>query len=94
MAELVYFADMRAGIRENMHIKLERLTGQAGLPDMVREGELVAIKMHFGEKGGHAYIRQNKPAQPSSPPARFPCGYTRFENRTIGGLPRQREVNE
>ncbi len=57
MAERVYFTDMRAGMRENLHTKLERLTEQAGLGSMIRDGELVAIKMHFGEKGGHAYIR-------------------------------------
>ncbi len=57
MAELVYFADIRAGMRENLHTKLERLTEKAGLSEMIREGELVAIKMHFGERGGHAYIR-------------------------------------
>lgn len=57
MAEQVYFADMRTGLRENLHSKLERLTDAAGLSNMIREGELVAIKMHFGEKGGHAYIR-------------------------------------
>ena len=57
MAERVYFADMRAGMRENLHTKLERLAVLAGLPGMIRPGELVAIKVHFGEKGGHAYIR-------------------------------------
>ena len=57
MAEQVYFTDMRAGTRENLHTKLERLTEQAGLGSMIGDGELVAIKMHFGEKGGHAYIR-------------------------------------
>jgi uncharacterized Fe-S center protein len=57
MTERVYFADMRAGMRENLHAKLERLVNMAGLSDKVRAGELVAIKMHFGEKGGHAYIR-------------------------------------
>jgi len=57
MTEKVFFADMRAGMRENLHTKLERLTGLAGLPSMIGHGELVAIKMHFGERGGHAYIR-------------------------------------
>ncbi|MCK4507075.1 MAG: DUF362 domain-containing protein, partial [Desulfuromonadales bacterium] len=57
MTEQVYFADMRSGMRENLHSKLERLTDEAGLASMIRDGELVAIKMHFGEKGGHAYIR-------------------------------------
>jgi uncharacterized Fe-S center protein len=57
MAAQVYFADMRAGMRENLHTKLERLTELAGLPEVINSGDLVAIKMHFGEKGGHAYIR-------------------------------------
>ncbi len=57
MTAQVYFADMRAGLRENLHEKLERLTEQAGVADIVSNGDLVAIKMHFGEKGGHAYIR-------------------------------------
>ena len=57
MAEQVFFADMRAGMRENLHTKLERLADRAGLPEIVNPGELVAIKLHFGEKGGHAYIR-------------------------------------
>jgi hypothetical protein len=57
MAVQVYFADMRAGMRENLHTKLERLTDKAGLSGMIQPGSLVAIKMHFGEKGGHAYIR-------------------------------------
>jgi len=57
MTAQVYFADMRAGQRENLHEKLERLTEQAGVAEVVSNGDLVAIKMHFGEKGGHAYIR-------------------------------------
>ena len=57
MTAQVHFADMRAGLRENLHEKLERLTEQAGVAEVVSNGDLVAIKMHFGEKGGHAYIR-------------------------------------
>ena len=57
MAAQVYFVDMRAGLRENLHTKLERLTLKAGLTDVVSNGDLVAVKIHFGEKGGHAYIR-------------------------------------
>ncbi len=57
MAAQVYFADMRAGMRENLHTKLERLIDQAGIAKIISSGDLVAIKMHFGEKGGHAYIR-------------------------------------
>ena len=57
MAAQVFFADIRTGMRENLHSKLERLANMAGLAKVVRDGELVAIKIHFGEKGGHAYIR-------------------------------------
>ncbi len=57
MTATVFFTDMRTGLRENLHDKLARLTEMAGLQEIVRPGELVAIKLHFGEKGGHAYIR-------------------------------------
>ena len=57
MAETVWMADFRAGNRENMFNKLERLLDQAGLPQVITRLDLSAIKIHFGEKGGHAYIR-------------------------------------
>ncbi|AMV73476.1 DUF362 domain-containing protein [Desulfuromonas carbonis] len=53
----VYFADIRAGNRENLFAKLSRLLDDAGLYGVIRRGDLVALKVHFGEKGGHAYIR-------------------------------------
>lgn len=57
MAQQVYFVNMRSGMKEDLHRKLERLTQLAGISNVVASGDLVAIKMHFGEKGGHAYIR-------------------------------------
>jgi len=57
MSSCVYFTDMRAGNRENLHTQLIRLADQAGLGKVVAAGDLTAIKLHFGEKGGHAYIR-------------------------------------
>ena len=57
MASQVFVTDMRTGNRENLHDKLERLIALAGLPAIVAKGDLTAIKMHFGERGGHAYIR-------------------------------------
>ncbi len=57
MPSSVYFADMRAGMRENLFVKLERLVELAGLESIIAQGDLTAIKLHFGEKGGHAYIR-------------------------------------
>jgi len=53
----VWFADLRAGNRENLFNKLQRLLETAGLGEMIDQGALTAVKLHFGEKGGHAYIR-------------------------------------
>ena len=57
MASKVFLADTRAGHRENLHDKLERLLEAAELAPVVARGDLTAIKIHFGERGGHAYIR-------------------------------------
>ena len=57
MTSKVFFADMRAGSRENLFAKLERLLEDCGLNAIIGQGDLTAIKLHFGEKGGHAYIR-------------------------------------
>ncbi|HJV36866.1 DUF362 domain-containing protein [Geomonas sp.] len=57
MSSKVYFADMRAGARENLFAKIGRLMKEAGLASCLREGELVAVKVHFGEKGNHTFIR-------------------------------------
>jgi len=53
----VFYADMRAGHRENLFTKLERLLDAVGIDRCVDRGDLTAIKVHFGERGGHAYIR-------------------------------------
>jgi len=57
MPSTVYLADTRAGHRENLFDKLTRLLAAAGIDSVVSRGDLVALKVHFGEKGGHAYIR-------------------------------------
>jgi len=57
MASIVHYADLRAGQRENLHDKLDRLLEEAGLAGVVGRGDLTAIKLHFGERGGHAYLR-------------------------------------
>lgn len=57
MAANVWFADLRSGNRENLFDKLRRLLASAGLSEIVESGDLTAIKLHFGEKGGHAYVR-------------------------------------
>ncbi len=53
----VYFADLRAGHKENLFDKITKLLTLAELPKRVNEGDLTAIKIHFGEKGNHAFIR-------------------------------------
>ncbi len=57
MAATVWFADLRSGNRENLFDKLRRLLNSAGLLQVVKQDDLTAIKLHFGEKGGHAYVR-------------------------------------
>lgn len=57
MSATVWMADLRAGNRENLFNKLERLLQHSGLPKVINPEDLSAIKIHFGEKGGHAYIR-------------------------------------
>jgi len=57
MAATVWFADLRSGSRENLFDKLERLLALAGLDKVICSGDLTAVKIHFGEKGGHAYVR-------------------------------------
>ena len=55
----VYFADLRASAKENLLEKLVRLTDKIDLKSIVPQRGLVAIKLHFGEKGNTAYIRPN-----------------------------------
>ena len=53
----VYFADMRAGHKENLFDKISRLLKTGGLQQSISGGDLTAVKIHFGEKGNSAFIR-------------------------------------
>lgn len=53
----VFFADMRTGHKENLFDKIARLLALCGLDQRVSEGDLTAVKIHFGEKGNHTFIR-------------------------------------
>lgn len=53
----VYFADLRATLKENLLAKFVRLMDEAGIEKVVSPRDLVAIKLHFGEKGNTAFIR-------------------------------------
>lgn len=55
----VYFADLRASARENLLAKIARLLDSIDLHSVVSPHSLVAIKLHFGEKGNTAFIRPN-----------------------------------
>ena len=55
----VYFADMRANVKRNLFDKLDALLAKVELKDKFSKGQLVAVKLHFGEKGNTSYIRPN-----------------------------------
>ncbi len=54
---IVYFTDMRSSAKENLLAKVVRLADRLDLKQIVPPRGLVAIKLHFGEKGNTAYIR-------------------------------------
>ena len=58
-ASKVYFADLRASFKESLPEKVVRLADTLGLEHIVPKRGLMAVKLHFGEKGNTAYIRPN-----------------------------------
>lgn len=52
----VYFADLRADMKRNLFDKLDSLITNLGLEGRFSKGSLIAVKLHFGEKGNTAYI--------------------------------------
>ncbi|MBN1540123.1 MAG: DUF362 domain-containing protein [Candidatus Thermoplasmatota archaeon] len=57
MASRVFFAGLRARSRnDSITSKVGRLFKAAGMDDLIEPGDLTAIKMHFGEMGGDAFI--------------------------------------
>jgi uncharacterized Fe-S center protein len=57
MDSKVYFIDLRATYKENFLAKLGRLMETAGLSEVMKARDLVAVKLHFGELGNTAFIR-------------------------------------
>ncbi len=58
MTSKVFFADLRArGKEDNRRNKLRRLFEAAGFSDLISDGDLTAIKIHFGEMGNDGFIR-------------------------------------
>lgn len=56
MASKVFFADTRASQKEGLLEKVSALFERAGLRDCIAEGDLVAVKVHFGELGNTAFL--------------------------------------
>ena len=55
----VYFTDFRVKGDETLPQKMMRLAKKAGIDKIVLDGQYIAIKLHFGEKGNLAYLRPN-----------------------------------
>jgi hypothetical protein len=57
MASKVYFADIRSrSSQDSLPEKVNKLFKAAGFAEMVGKDELVAVKLHFGEKGSTAFV--------------------------------------
>lgn len=57
MKSKVFFTDMRARPTKNMFEKLKMLLKKSRFHERIQKGDIVAVKIHFGEKGNTAYIR-------------------------------------
>lgn len=55
----VYFTSLRAGYNKNLLTKISSLLDNLDMGRDLSPGNLVAVKMHFGEKGNIAFIRPN-----------------------------------
>ncbi|MFW3146427.1 MAG: DUF362 domain-containing protein [Thermoplasmatota archaeon] len=57
MSSKVYFADLHARKEsDNRTNKIKRLFDAAGFGEFLSEKDLTAVKIHFGERGGDAFI--------------------------------------
>jgi len=57
MKSQVYFSDLKTGSGKTLLDKLGTLLHRAHLSAKIQERDLVAIKLHFGEKGNTAFVR-------------------------------------
>ena len=57
MIRPVFFSDLKVESGKTLLDKLDVLLDRADLKGKIKEKELVAIKLHFGEKGNTAYVR-------------------------------------
>ncbi|MFC1855588.1 DUF362 domain-containing protein [Thermodesulfobacteriota bacterium] len=57
MKSKVFFASMRASIKESTLEKIKILLEKVELSKKLKDKDMVAIKLHFGEKGNTSYVR-------------------------------------
>ncbi len=57
MKPTVFLADLRTTPRRNLLDKIGDLLDATGVKERFRKGHLVAVKLHFGEKGNASYVR-------------------------------------
>ncbi|MBA4394886.1 MAG: 4Fe-4S ferredoxin, partial [Desulfobacca sp.] len=57
MAHPVYFLDLKASPKENRLERLGRLMDLVPFAKPLAKNNLVALKIHFGEKGNTAYVK-------------------------------------
>ena len=58
MASKVYFSDMHVGMNSSLLDKFRRLIDKAGIGSIDFKDKFVAVKVHFGEYGNMASLRQ------------------------------------
>ena len=56
MKSVVFFSDLKVGSKTLLN-KLDALLERTNLKEKIKERDLVAIKLHFGERGNTAFIR-------------------------------------
>lgn len=52
----VFFTDLRSKADNSLLMKTVRLFDRAGFPSLIRKGDAVAVKLHWGEWGNVAFI--------------------------------------
>jgi uncharacterized Fe-S center protein len=57
MKSNVFFSDLKVGSGKTLLDKLDALLDRVDLKEKIGERDLVAIKLHFGEKGNTAFVR-------------------------------------
>ena len=56
MSATVYFAPARSKMKRSMVARAGSLLERAGLRDAIAGGDLVAVKLHFGEQGNTGFV--------------------------------------